>query len=431
VNVLNAVFSHIVSSCRIKFILDEKRHIPNIYSITLAPSGLGKDKAYGDIRCLTEGFEEIFKNENESQKCQAECDIEASALQQCENATQKAKFIKQESEKIRSLKFCITSGTSQGLFADCTCLQRSKFGALFVNIEELGLDLGYMSDMQKLFMNDLIKLYEGKLVQHTTKDYNDARDISGVGCTCLFYSDPSKLLKDDKTAKYFETLLDAGLARRSFIAYQEKKEIQMRKKIDRKSINEHCNNYIKPHMQLLIDSLYNRCKSNHTDFCFSEETEDLFFDFINESEELYNKGIGKKENSVYTTELLSRHWKARKLSVIFACINHPNESLVTTEDVEQAISVTKEYTKSLKLFLNTKSQSGLIELAAFFMQNEGESIMTKDIRQLKIVNENSFKRWFDDILEDLENYLYDADYNFETTQGRGNSRYFVCTKIAE
>jgi hypothetical protein len=245
--------------------------------------------------------------------------------------------------------------------------------------------------------------------------------IDGVPCTCLFYSDPSELINGDNAKRYLETLFQAGLIRRSFVCYQKVAPLST-EIIDNSYYISIANGIIQPKINIIIDKIKNRANDN---VCLSKEAQDLVNEYRNKNKVIYNKSY-EKGNRIELTELIGRFWKTTKLAGLLGIINHPESSLITFDDMQQAIYQSELFGESLKQFFNETPITDADRLALFFFNNVKRWITTMELRKQKFVNSTMFSHWFRDVLSDVVASIEAEGYIFEEkASGKNGKQYRI------
>jgi len=420
INCINAKLSHLLSSFRIQFLQNSNAEakIINYYALSFAPSGVGKDKIYKELEYhIFPEFRKVFDEKSESYKDRKSAEIQLDAIKKFEDSKgekDKIKYIQQETKAIRKLKYEITQGTQEGLNADCVAVSEAEFGSIFIKINELGMYLKNPTQTQELFINSILGAYDGDIAVTTLKSENEYSEVKNLPINCLLYSDSDELLKDT-AAKSLDSLFDAGLLRRSFVAYQPMGKIKEYEYINEEEVYAYAKGILKPK----VDAILNRMRPNRT-LVLAEEAKKAYNNYINVNNNKYNKFFGLVSPSLLK-ELLGRHWKMLKLSCLLACVNHPDDCRINVQDINESIYLTEVFADTLKEFYSAEIKTDTDKLFEFFFKNIGQWITKTDIRKQKFASKNQFAKWFSDELETCADIAKAKGFELQSEQFHNNS----------
>ncbi len=421
-NILNTKFAQMATFKRIKVKEAdyEKSHIVNYYGVDIMSSGTGKDKITRETdQYLFTGFRVFFNSANNEYISRKEAELLETAKNKHPNSENKRfEFMEKEKNKIRNLRFELEEATPEGLFADCVTLHNSGIGSLLIKIPELGLFLENPTQNQQLFMNSVIKLYDGEANIKSTKGESRSVDVKEIPCNCLFYSDSNKLLKD-KANEYLMKLLDTGLARRSFIAFMPDKKIsinddyELELQIKNKAYKE------AERISELINKTFVAIDKD-SEFQMLPEAYKLYHCYKNRNKNEYNKLLGKSDD-ILLKELMGRFWKTFKLAGIIAAIEHPEEHVIKPQDIEYAIYQSELFAQDFEKFFKTKPQNNTDKLFLYFINNKESWLTKQEIKKQRIVNDNNFARWFNETIEYIKNMAECQGYSIKYEKFYNNS----------
>ena len=398
-NVLNAKIAQMVTSKRIKFKeMDcQNPHTLNYYALNFISSGGGKDKIVNEIDdYLLKNSKIWFEGENRVYIRDRTAQITKEAKELFNNEGRQKAYIDAEKKKIRNIRFELEQATSEGLYADCETLHHADYGCLFVKISELGLFLENATQAQQLFLTDLIKIYDGKASLKSTKGESQSTEIQGIPCNILAYSDTNKLLQD-KASEYLNRLLDTGLVRRCFITYLPDKPLLIHEDYEKAlSIQNEAYKQAKELQEELMSKFW-KLKQN-SELILTSGAYKAYYQYKIENMKTYNKLLSKTDD-ILLKEVRNRYWKALKLSVLIACIEHPKDTNIYPKDVEMAIYQTELFAKDFEQFNNAKPVTDTEKLFKFLLTNSGKWVTKQEIRKQRFVNNASFARWFGEQLE--------------------------------
>ena len=111
-------------------------------------------------------------------------------------------------------------------------------------------------------------------------------------------------------------------------------------------------------------------------------------------------------------------WKILKLGVVYHILNDPTNILVGAEDIEQAISFYKEICNSFKILKETHADTAAEKMIKYIIEFEGDTIKMGDLRSQRFVGDVQFKKWFEEIIADVQEKLRTEHYIELTVEGK-------------
>ena len=139
-------------------------------------------------------------------------------------------------------------------------------------------------------------------------------------------------------------------------------------------------------------------------------------------------------------EIKSRELKALKLSCIYACLNHPAQFVINTEDIKQAITTIEFLSIDFEKFINYRPETNDFydRLFNFILENQGKEDITKHkltykyFKQLGISRKN-FIDSFDDAIEIVKGIAKANDYTLIEQSINNNSgmKYYLQPLISD
>ena len=385
-NFLNIRLAQTVSLKRIKFRMTpgQKPVIVNLYGLILINSGGGKDRLNDIIdKYLLADFKTHFKK------------LDKEFLE---------KFLKENKESIdkdtikaiRNLRCEIGDGTAEGFFSDCVAICYRPFGGIFVLIPEFAAYIENPTQAQQIFLNSLIEVYEGKVSSKSIKSELIASEVEGVHVNILFYSDPSRLL-NGKAGKRLEEMLDAGLSRRFFVTCMV--EVVLSIIEDPQREREITENAYKDGVILgkKLMEILEKIPENAI-YQLNDEAYAIFHNYKNNNIKKYNLML-KTSESIIKKELLGRDWKTLKLAALIAAIEHPEQTVITAQDMKYAIFQSELFAESAGKFFEMTPVIDAQKLYNYFKENKGAWLTKTDIRQQKFVSQKGFSSWFKENIE--------------------------------
>lgn len=383
--------------------LDEasKINIPNWYSINFIPSGYGKDRLVSDLdQNIFSDYKEWFK-EQSNKYYNAEIErIKQLAEEKYTSSKQekaKAAFIEKETEKIRNVEIEILAGTQEGFYSECKAISNANFGSAYIKMSELGLYLKSLSNEKLQFINCLYDAYDGKINDKCIKSEVRRKQIENLPVNALLYSDYTLFQSDIKGI--FNSLVSTGLGRRAIISFQPQENLQdeCMTADEEGTFYKKANGYGKNLFSIFYNLPFNTCyvlDADAKDNILNVYKKELIYKFNNTDNELLKK------------EIKSRELKALKLSCIYACLNHPAQFVINTEDIKQAITTIEFLSIDFEKFINYRPETNDFydRLFNFILENQGKEDITKHkltykyFKQLGISRKN-FIDSFDDAIE--------------------------------
>ena len=314
-------------------------------------------------------------------------------------------------EKPRLLVQEVSDGTGEGFYSDAKALSKAEFGSLFVKISEFGLFLKNSNNYRNNFLSTLYEGYDGKVVSKSIKGEKREPNLEDIPINVLAYSDPTLFKEDLK--EIFQILMQTGLARRFTVSFKQPEKLKYTALTD-----EEERNFYKKAKNLGLE-LFRQFEILPKNSCFKllPEAKELQNKYKSQLVDLYNE----EEREMLKAEIMSREFKAVKLSCLFACLNHVNEQVINLNDMEQAISTVEYLSQDFKKFItyNPRKADMYDKVFEFFKNHLGEEFKTTELiskyyAEIGIGRDN-FRRNFNDIIEtvkeiaSLNNYFLNID----------------------
>lgn len=350
-NVLLSKTAQMLTSKRIYLKEVENHIIPNWYAIVFMPSGSGKDRLTKDLDTLIfNKFHNWFATSAQNYKLNKENEINRIAQGKYPDSKDEKlrnAFINNEREKIRNIVIEMQDGTQEGFYSDAKTFANTDFGSLFLKISEFGLYLKSTNTEKEQFLNCLYNAYDGKVISKCIKGSQREPDIENLPLNVLLYSDYTLFKKDIKDI--FNTLMMTGLNRRAVISFKadtDRKPTIFSYEDKRKFFDDAAK---------ISDAMNNIFQTVDKKTCYilSKQTND---NILNQYIKYLNNIYNSTENQILKAEVLSREFKALKLSCIYACLNHPKNSIIDNNDLIQAIYTIQGLSGDLKTFIDYKPQ---------------------------------------------------------------------------
>ena len=199
----------------------------NVYGITFLDSGAGKDKPLRDIdKNIISNIRKDFYERAEKYRDRQRNYIENEANSKFgdKRTADKMKYIKDHSP--RFLPFEISDATLEGFIATREAYKDAGFGSTFIKISEFGDYITSSNDHRIEFLSMVSEVFDyGDSNPKAIKGERESEPVYDVPSSAIMHTSPSSLLEGKNRDKLF-TFLNRGLARRSFVCYPAKIQIQ-------------------------------------------------------------------------------------------------------------------------------------------------------------------------------------------------------------
>lgn len=400
-NVLISKMAQMITSKRVQYQKVNELGFPNWYSIIFMGSGIGKDYLVKDLdRLIFKNFSLWFDNKVELYKYQEEKLIEEKASKEFKGTNKgdekrRIAFIQTEKAKIRNIFKEVSAGTQEGFYSDSEALSIANFGSIFLKISELGAYLNTLTTESKLFFNCLYEAYDGKITSKSIKGENRKPDLNNIPTNILLYSDPNMF--KGELQNIFDNLMLTGIGRRAVISFRQDEPLVAHNlsytqietlENDLNILGENLHNTF---INILENSIY-KLDVNALDKYLTP-----YQNICIEKSNNINDEIAKRE-------INSRFYKALKLSCLYACLNHPTQLNITSEDLQQAIITIEALGTDLEVFTNYKPKHNdkYDRFFLYFKKHIGEKISKTKIKT-EVFKEVGISRA--EIRNDFENII--------------------------
>lgn len=217
-------FSLVASMMRTSIVTHDRGDIPvNMYALNLSPSGTGKGMSTNIIEnSVINAFRQRFLEE--TFPILAEDNLPKLAVKRANrkgtDPDEELIAVQKEFERLGSLLFSFSEGTSPAVKQMRHKLLMANAGAVNLQIDEIGSNL--VGNIEVL--NTFLELYDvGAIKQKLTKNTTDnirGEEVPGNTPTnLLMFGTPAKLLNGSKTEEELYSMLETGYARRCFFGY--------------------------------------------------------------------------------------------------------------------------------------------------------------------------------------------------------------------
>lgn len=418
INVVNAKLTYMLSLGGAKFrqYTNGNDIILSYYGINFLPSGWGKDRVpnlinQNLINFTQDYMERVIKDYKEEYEQQEEYKI-----RQLDKKQQKqAEFeLQQKINNFRYLNTEIHDATVLGLYADAEIISRIGKGSLFLRIEELGdyIDGITTGNKQKKELFEKLKeISDGRFTATTISGDNKRRTLNNIPVSALLYSDFENF-KTTRNREYLNKMLRTGISRRSFIFMEEIKPVNQ-------AIPSHEKERALTEAQQLseeIRNIFNNIQPNS--YLMSEEAHARIDKYKNECVDKYNEEVAQKNITIQGLDIKESWWKILKLGVVYHILNEPHNILIRASDIEEAIDFYSNICNSFKILKDTHADTAAEKLIKYIIEREETTIKMGDLRSQRFVGDVQFKKWFDEIISDVQEKLRSEHFIELTIEGK-------------
>lgn len=414
INVANAKLTYMLSLGGAKFrqYTNGNDIILSYYGMSFLPSGSGKDYVLNLfnqylIPFIPDYMDRVVKDYKEEFEQQEEYKI-----RQLDKKQQKqAEFdLQQKINNFRYLNTEIHDATVLGLYADAEIISRIGKGALFLRIEELGdyIDGITTGNKQKKELFEKLKeISDGRFSATTISGDNKRKTLNNIPVSAMLYSDFENF-KTARNREYLNKMLRTGISRRSFIFMDEIKLIN--KAIPaiekQRAITEA--QQLSVELKNIFDNI------SPSPYYLSEEAHEIIDKYKNSCIDRYNEEVAQKNITIQGLDIKESWWKILKLGVVYHILNSPNDCLVRAADIQEAIEFYNHICNSFSILRNTHADSATDKLIQFIISFEKNNLKMGDLRSQRFVGDVQFKKWFDEIIADVQEKLR-AEHGIELT----------------
>ena len=143
---------------------------------------------------------------------------------------EKRRYIKEETAKIRNIEHIVSNGTPEGIYQDAKAITGMSIGGMLVSINELGAYISENDDTKNQLLNILYEAFDGDIKSKSIKTANRDENLSNIVVNALLYGDPN-YFKEKRVSQLIELMMNNGLARRSFVTFQEHEVLSIKEDI--------------------------------------------------------------------------------------------------------------------------------------------------------------------------------------------------------
>ena len=311
VNAVHYMMGTLTGTKRVKLDLDGDIMPIHYYGITLAPSGIGKDRAVDEVFNLSSGMFDGYMARVASEHGKLCAETE-------------------EAWVLPVLEF--NKGTSEG-FAFCRAtLQELGFGVTNFRVNELGDAIG--SEDFRNTISDLVQAYEKGDTSAKLIKGGKAITVSGVPVNMLVYGSPYRIKEDAKIEDRVKEMMASGLARRSFVVVGDRIEDESKEKTRDERLakrnSKKDTNKEKERLAVYVDDIRQSCP------LFVTVSDDAFIAYDEYSDSCrLNSRSDKRISEAIKVEIENRAWKSLRLAAMYAVFD--GTKVVSEENMKDAI----------------------------------------------------------------------------------------------
>lgn len=418
INVANAKLTYLLSMGGAKFkqFTNGNDIILSYYGMSFLPSGSGKDYVLNLFNNYLIPFvpgymEKVIKDYKEEFEAQEEYKIRQLDKKQQKQAEYD---LQQKINNFRYLNTEIHDATVLGLYSDAEIIDRIGQGALFLRIEELGdyIDGITTGNKQKKELFEKLKeISDGRFSATTISGDNKRKTLNNIPVSAMLYSDFENF-KTTRNREYLNKMLRTGISRRSFIFMEEIKPVN--KAID-----------FMEKQQAIVEAqqLSAELKSIFTNiagksYLLSEEAHRTIDAYKNQCIDAYNEEVAQKNITIQGLDIKESWWKILKLGVVYHILNDPTNILVSSRDILEAIDFYREICNSFKILKDTHADTAVEKMVKYVIECDNQNIKMGDLRSQRFVNDVQFKKWFEEVIPDVQEKLRTEHYIELTVEGK-------------
>lgn len=418
INVANAKLTYLLSlgGAKFKQYTNGSDVILSYYGMSFLPSGSGKDYVLNLFNQYLAPFvpdymDSIIQSYKEEFEQQEEYKIRHLDKKQ----QKQAEFeLQQKINNFRYLNTEIHDATVLGLYADAEIISRIGAGALFLRIEELGdyIDGITTGNKQKKELFEKLKeISDGRFSATTISGDNKRKTLNNIPVSAMLYSDFENF-KTVRNREYLNKMLRTGISRRSFIFMEEIKPMN-------KAIPSRLKQHAITEAQQLSAELRNIFDNiSASPYLLGEDAHDLIDKYKNSCIDRYNEEVAQKNITIQGLDVKESWWKILKLGVVYHILNSPNDCLVHATDIQEAIDFYNAISSSFNILRDTHADTAAEKLIKYIIEREETTIKMGDLRSQRFVGDVQFKKWFDEIISDVQEKLRAEHFIDLTIEGK-------------
>lgn len=418
INVTNAKLTYLLSlgGAKFKQYYNGNDVILSYYGMSFLPSGSGKDYVLNLfnqylIPFVPKFMENVVREYKEEYEQQEEYKIHKMDKKQ----QKQAEFeLQQKLNNFRYLNNEIHDATVLGLYADAEVISRIGAGALFLRIEELGdyIDGITTGNKQKKELFEKLKeISDGRFTATSIAGDDKRKTLNNIPVSAMLYSDFENF-KTVRNREYLNKMLRTGISRRSFIFMEEIKPINkaIPSKMKQHAITE------AQELSVELKNIFDNISASP--YYLEEDAHECIDRYKNSCIDRYNEEVAQKNITIQGLDVKESWWKILKLGVVYHILNNPNDSLVHASDIQEAIEFYQKISNSFNILRDTHADTAAEKLIKYIIEREETTIKMGDLRSQRFVGDVQFKKWFDEIISDVQEKLRSEHFIELTIEGK-------------
>lgn len=377
---------------------------PMLYFISFAPSGAYKDEV---VRQLASACEKSLKQQKYIKTKIIEIQKDYYAIQES-NAELKTKAEKVEYRKYNypiEWRNTFVGGTSLGLHVDRLGMMNSQYGSLHFEHSEI-MDFFSKKDSN---LSEILSYFKDSYSCGNTRTDTVASDrrknIDGVPMTMFLHGVSTGLKENNELYNRLMYILESGMMKRCFFIYnnsQKRKELSLEDMQNLKKYMEENREKIEGIFLNIFEKIKPRIKirDNYTHDVLQDYNIKIKKEVWEKINEYRNENIQqaqKTNNKIIASDLYDRYWRATRLAVCVATLEHPENPVVEEKDFEFAKKYIEHIGQSYIEFVKDKNETSIDEV--FYELVSSTSGITKG--KIKKIGKLKYKQETDTFFEDL------------------------------
>lgn len=397
----------------------------NIYSMIIAHSGSGKDLLYGVFNDTTAPLMKQAVQRYDDWRSKVISDLALEAEEKFPNNKQDRKeYIRDNSP--RNVVFETEDGTPEGLMDIRSAIGEANMGGIFIHHSEFAQVFENDKQDTNLFLEVIKKGYEGDTPAKVTRNAPIIPAVKDVPMNMLVYTAPINT-EDESSLNKFINFLAKGYARRMYFCKPNDNKYKPF------TFEESLENYERQSLLLEgfrtdLESIYNSIVGIENNiFKTTIEVDKILYNYQQENLATTYTLTQSPIDQVLAKEMNGRHWRALKVAGLIAIYEHPDNRIITTDDVNAAIWITEQLAKDLEEILNYDSESGYKLLFELMMNGENHKRTDFYEKHKRLgISKNDMKKFLEENLPLLQTYAPTKGYQLieeERTRKQGGNVY--------
>lgn len=420
---------------RVKFQGMKGDEFPMLYFISFAPSGAYKDEVIRQISLVCE-------NALKQQKAvkakiidfQKDRYILKESSQKFDKTDRNSKAEYRKENYPIDWRNTFVGGTPQGLHKDRLGMMESGYGELHFEHSEI-MDFLSKRDTN---ITEILSYYKDCYNSGNTRTDTIAserrKNVEGVPMTMFLHGVSTGLKEDKNLYNNLMYILESGIIKRCFFIYNN---TQQRVKLtyeEKQKLNEYVQKN-KEEVSDIFSELYSAIRirlkfdddfTHHVLQDCNVTIEESVLREINDYRNSCIELATEQNNKVMATDIFDRFWRATRLAVCVAMLEHPKNPTVTGEDFRFAKEYVDHVGATFSLFLKDKNEKNVDAVFEFLKNSKCDQPkgVIKDMAKVKYKQE--VDAFFMDLAEkcELEGYVLGMN-----TAGKNLKMYYVSKNI--